>query len=162
MTHTQADVLREYNYEPATGMLRAFSPSRKAYPWRPTGKNKRYLSGYVAGKTIYLHQAVFLYHHGYLPEQVDHLDRDTANNRIENLRPATNAENQYNGKRKANNRSGFKGVAYCKGYVHPWRARIVVDKRVVELGRYPTPEQASAAYLDGAKRFAKAFAFVGQ
>ena len=36
MTHTQADVLREYNYEPATGMLRAFSPRRKAYPVRIT------------------------------------------------------------------------------------------------------------------------------
>ena len=162
MTITQNDVLREYNYEPDTGMLYTFSPVRKAYPWRPIGKNKSYLAGYVAKKTIYLHQAVFLYHHGYLPANVDHINRNTMDNRIENLRAATYAENQYNGKRKSNNKSGFKGVAFCKGYAHPWRARIVVDKQVVELGYYATPEQASAASTEGAKHFAKAFAFEGQ
>jgi hypothetical protein len=35
------------------------------------------------------HRIIFLMHHGYLPEQVDHIDNDRTNNRIENLRKAT-------------------------------------------------------------------------
>lgn len=160
---TQDELLSIFTYEPDTGLLRRHSGGRKPYPWRRTGKDGRYLVCTIGTKNIYLHRAVFLYHHGYLPEQVDHVDRDTTNNRVENLRAATNAENQYNGRRKSNNRSGAKGVVFhkaCKS--KPWQAKIVVDKRTVSLGYYATVEQASNAYEQGAKQFAKAFAFRGQ
>jgi hypothetical protein len=91
---------------------------------------------------------------------LDHIDGGPRNNRIENLRACTNAQNQYNGPRKSNNRSGYKGVAFCKGYRKPWRARIIVEKKVVELGRYETLEEAAAAYAEGAKRYAGEFAKV--
>ena len=89
---------------------------------------------------------------------VDHIDGDFRNNRIENLRACTNAQNQYNASRKSHNKSGYKGVAHCPMYRNPWRARIIVDKKVVELGYYSTPTEAAAAYDTAALLYAKEFA----
>jgi hypothetical protein len=160
---TQDELKSIFVYEPATGMLRRYYGGRKPYPWRRCGKGGKYLACTVGAKSLYLHQGVFLYHHGYLPAQVDHIDRGTTNNRIANLRPATHAENQYNSRKKSNNRSGAKGVVFhkaCKS--RPWQAKIVVGKQTVSLGYYATVAQAADAYEQGAKHFAKAFAFRGQ
>lgn len=43
-----------------------------------------------------LHQIVFLLHYNYIPKVIDHIDRDRANNRIENLRSASIRENSLN------------------------------------------------------------------
>lgn len=153
----QVTLKKLFVYEPDTGRLRRIG-GRKEYPWRGIGKGKRYLAYTYKGKTIYLHQAVWLWHHGFIPPMLDHRDTDTLNCRIENLRICTNAQNQYNSRRKSNNQSGFKGVAFCRGYRKPWRARIVVDKTPILLGRFNTPEEAAAAYAEGAARYAGAFA----
>ena len=153
---TQDDIRALFTYEPS-GTLRQIA-GRVPYPWRPVGKNGRYLAATVRGKNIYLHRAVFLWHHGWLPEQIDHTNGNAADNRVENLRPCTNAQNQYNAPRKSHNRSGFKGVAYCTGYRNPWRARIVVQGKPILLGRFQTAEEAHAAYVEGAKQYAGEFA----
>ena len=153
----QATIRKLFIYEPETGTLKRIG-GRKDYPWHGCGKDRRYLAFSYGRKKIYLHQAVWLYHKGWLPCMLDHRDNDQSNCRIENLRPCTNAQNQYNAEKKINNRSGFKGVAFCKGYRKPWRARIIVEKTVIELGRYSTPERAAAAYAEGAQRYAGAFA----
>ncbi len=154
---TYDEVRRLFEYEPETGQLRRVG-GRVDYPWRGIGKDKRYLATTIGRKTYYAHRLVWLYHYGEFPTMVDHIDGDFRNNRIENLRLCTNAQNQYNSPRKSNNQSGYKGVAFCTGYRNPWRARIIVNKQVVELGRYPTPEAAAAAYAEGAERYAKEFA----
>jgi len=154
---TYDEVRRLFVYEPESGRLRRIG-GRVDYPWRGIGRSARYLATTVSGKTYYAHRLVWLYHHGETPAMVDHIDGDFRNNRVENLRACTNAQNQYNAPRKSHNKSGYKGVAFCKGYREPWRARIIVDKQVVELGRYSTPEGAAAAYAEGAKRYAREFA----
>lgn len=60
------------------------------------------------------HRLIFLMHHGYLPEQIDHIDGTKDNNRIENLRPATNSQNQFNKTKRTKNNSGLKGVHWNK------------------------------------------------
>jgi hypothetical protein len=154
---TQRLLHQHFVYED-DGRLRKVLNARKPYPWRAIGYQGRYLACTFLGETIYLHRAVFLYRHGVLPATIDHADGDTTNNRIENLRACTPAQNQYNALKKSNNRSGFKGVAFCRGYRHPWRARIVVDRQVICLGYFASAAEAGDAYAQGAKRYARSFA----
>lgn len=160
MTHDE--LLRIFVYEPDMGTLRKVLGARKPYPWRRCGKQGRYLVTTVGGKNYYLHRLVWFYHHGYVPQMIDHIDGDPSNNRIENLRECTDAQNQYNSVRKINNRSGHKGVVHHRRCVsRPWQAKIVVRKKVVSLGYYSTKEEAAAAYLAGAELYAGKFARAG-
>lgn len=85
--------------------------------------------------------------------EIDHIDQDKRNNRAENLRLATCAQNRYNQKAYSNNISGYRGVSInrCPGRKKIWRATISVNKKQIDLGHYYTPEEASAAY-ESAKR----------
>lgn len=93
------------------------------------------------GKYYYLHRLIWLYHHGELPDLLDHVDRDVANNRIENLRIATPIESSCN--RIEYNSSGFRGVDNLNGR---WRAKIRYNNKHYHIGYFDTPEEASAAY----------------
>lgn len=156
---TYDDVRRMFVYEPETGMLRRIG-GLKDYPWHETGgaEGRRYLATTVGRKTYYLHQLVWLYHHGVIPKEVDHIDLDRFNCRIENLRPCTHAQNKYNALPHADNKSGYKGVVFCLGYRSPWRARIYRQGKAIPLGYYDTPEEAAAAYAMGAEQYAGEFA----
>lgn len=155
----ETDFLRQWFIYETTGTLRCLLPGRDSYPWLPCGPNLAYRVVNVGQGKYYLHRLVWQYHHGEVPERVDHRDGDTMNNRIENLRLCTAAENQYNSKRKINNRSGAKGVVLHPKCKHKkWQAKIVVNKKVVSLGYYATVEEAAAAYAAGAEQYAKEFA----
>lgn len=107
----------------------------------PAGHGGR-LQTPIDGKAQYIHRLVWLYHHGEWPDgQLDHIDRDKRNNRIENLRPATNAENLQN-------RLPSKGGVTLdkRKAMRPWRARIMVDGRCISLGYYDTRTEAEAEY----------------
>ena len=48
-------------------------------------------------KRYRIHHIIFLYHHGYLPNQfIDHIDNNKTNNKIENLRECTASQNRWN------------------------------------------------------------------
>ena len=153
------DLLRKtFVYEPE-GTLRKVLGARKPYPWRAAGSGGRYLLGHFDGKAEYLHRLVWMFHHGRVPAQVDHIDGDTRNNRIENLRECTSAQNQFNSRRKVNNRSGVKGVVRhekCTG--KPWHAKINAAGRRISLGYHATKEEAARAYAAGAAIHAGEFA----
>jgi len=117
--------------------------------WNPkhTGKKAGCYSGaYVTvaiNKTHYqLHRIIFLWHHGYLPEIVDHADCNPKNNNIENLREATKADNQRNAGMYAHNTSGYKGVVWSNA-CQKWIARIKVMGVTKHLGVFETKELAA-------------------
>ena len=70
-----------------------------------------------------------MYHHGYFPEAVDHIDGDRFNNKIENLREATHVENHYNRKVQKNNKSGSKNVCWHK-LINKWSVDLTVNKKI--------------------------------
>lgn len=154
------------DYDPETGIF-AWKPSRiRSAAWnsRHAGKVAGSLAGngyrmiHIDDRLYYEHHLAWLVTYGALPsEQIDHRDRDRTNNRIANLRPASQAQNSANASIRADNKSGFKGVSWCR-HNKKWIAKITASKRQMTLGYFDAPEEAAAAYAKAAKRFFGEFA----
>lgn len=67
------------------------------------------------------HRLIFLMHHGWLPPQIDHINGNPSDNRIENLRAATASTNGCNRTMRRDCGSGVKNVSLAKGR---WRVTI--------------------------------------
>ncbi len=65
-------------------------------------------------KFFYLHRLIFMFHNGYMPSNIDHIDGNKSNNRIENLRACNRFENLSNRSKQANSKSGHKNVYWLK------------------------------------------------
>ena len=111
--------------------------------------------GYVQlqldGTKYLAHRLVWFYVYGRWPvEQIDHIDRDRANNRISNLREATGSENRCNTGCRQRSASGLKGVR--KKPAGTFEAYIVKHGCWNYLGTFKTAKLAHAAYSEAAER----------
>ena len=115
-----------------------------------------YLVAQVNKKQYLLHRLVWLYFHGKFPEKnVDHINGDKQDNRIENLRLADYSQNGGNRKASKNNLTGLKGVHVQKtGFV----AMIMKDGKNRYLGMFKSAVEAKAAYDKAAKELFGEFA----
>lgn len=104
---------------------------------RPNG----YWHTQINGKRYYNHRIIFLWHHGYLPTKLDHIDGNSLNNKVENLRPATDIENACNAKVRIDNTSGVKGVSWQKNY-RKWVVQLRVNKKIKRIGYFDDLELA--------------------
>ncbi len=99
-----------------------------------TDDGRGYLKTSINKKMYKLHRIIYLYHHGYIPENdVDHEDRDRKNNKIHNLREISKSCNVNNQGLSKTNTSGVKGICRYKG---KWRSRICINKKELCLGSY--------------------------
>jgi hypothetical protein len=103
----------------------------------------------VMDKKYYQHRIIFLMHNGYFPTEVDHIDGNKLNNKIENLRAATTKQNQWNSKKPITNTSGYKGVSWHKNK-NNWISSITLFGKLKYLGSFKTAEQAHEAYKQAA------------
>lgn len=107
---------------------------------------------FMAGVSIPRDHIVWAIHHGEWPSQIDHKNRDSLDDRIDNLRPATNNQNARNTSRRSNNTSGYKGVSLdC--WTSRYKASIKVNGRTLNLGRFDTAAEAYVAYCKAAKKY---------
>jgi hypothetical protein len=104
------------------------------------------------GKLIRAHRLIWLFHHGYMPEFLDHINGIRNDNRIENLRVATRPQNQMNLKKFANNSSGCSGVYWHK-QGNKWAARIQVNYKSKHLGLFSVIEDAIAVRKIAEQKF---------
>jgi hypothetical protein len=88
---------------------------------------------------------VWIWHNGVIPAgyEVDHRDRGTLNDRIENLRLATRSQNCINRRIHSNNTTGYKGVYWHKRDA-VWYVRVSVENVGRHLGNFDTFEDAVA------------------
>lgn len=106
-------------------------------------------SGYVFitlnGVSFLAHRLIWVWHHGRIPKNLnlDHIDGNKSNNRIENLRLATRSQNSANAPISKRNKSGFKGV---QASGEKWSARIRLNGKAHHLGSYTNIEDAAAVY----------------
>ncbi len=159
-TNLTAQRLRELlHYDPETGVFTYRVKRGICMPGNEAGcpmKRGNHSIGLEYGRYA-THRLAWLYMTGEWPtKEIDHLDGNPLNNRWDNLRLATSAENKQNQRRpKVTNKCGFLGV--CR---HPidkqglptWRARIQIDGKSIHVGLFNTPEEAHAAYVDAKRR----------
>jgi len=69
-----------------------------------------YVRIFVDGKSYLAHKIAYLIEHGYMPSEIDHIDRSKTNNNVGNLRQCTRSENAINRSLFNNNKTGIKNV----------------------------------------------------
>lgn len=109
------------------------------------------LNGYhrikIRGVEYYEHQLVFALHYGYVPQEIDHINRVKNDNRIENLRATSRSNNQRNHPLKAGGTSRYRGVTHDISKPTPkWVARMNFQGKNLYLGGYDTEIEAARAY----------------
>lgn len=156
LTQEQARHLFEYR----NGQLLWKNPTNRRIPvgavagvWDNTG----YFRTTVAGKRYKNARLIFLYHHGYLPECVDHIDGGKTNDRIENLRPATKSQNNRNTKLRTDSVTDRKGVTWDKG-ARKWRVSVWVSGKQKTIGRFDDIELADLVAIEARNKYHQEFA----
>jgi hypothetical protein len=115
-----------------------------------TDNGKGYLRVKIDGKNYRLHRLAWLYFYGELPVgDIDHINGNKKDNRIENLRDVSKSENMQNQKKAHlnNKTTGLLGV--CKHKItNKYVASIRHNKRLIHIGSYDSPEEAHRAYIN--------------
>jgi hypothetical protein len=146
---TAARLREVLSYDPDTGIFTwqvNTGPRAKVGAVAGTLDGGGYVRIKVDGRKYGAHRLAWLFVFDVWPETgVDHRDGVGSNNRIKNLRLATQALNMQNQRKaRSNSKCGLLGVS-PNGNL--WKARIVVDGVHEYLGTFTTPELAHAAYL---------------
>lgn len=118
-----------------------------------TGKYTTYAQSYTSRKavggrrTLSMHRVILD-----APENmdVDHVNGNGLDNRRENIRLATDQQNNWNSGIKKHSTNKYKGI-YKHG--HNWKAEIRVSGKHIPLGHFPTQFEAANAYNEAAKKF---------
>ena len=117
-----------------------------------------YLRGGVLGRDMFAHRVIWAIVTGSYPTQhIDHINRDRSDNRWENLREASRAQNNQNTRSAEGATSRYLGVWRDRSR-NKWAAAISVDGRKIALGRFYSEELAARAYDAAAIKHYGAFA----
>lgn len=119
-----------------------FNWNAKHYPKKKRWDAQRRMNINGKAYTQMMHRQIM----GLLPYEkkcIDHINGDGLDNRKENLRICTNAENCRNRRGpRTGNLSGFKGVSWSSG---EWHAVIMVDGKQISIGRFTDKIEAAKA-----------------
>jgi hypothetical protein len=149
-TITQNKLKNLLAYDPDTGVFTYTKARPKVRVGGIAGhrhKGHGYIQIKINGQLYLAHRLAWLYVYGVWPvNQIDHINRDRTDNRFENLREATNAQNCQNRPVQHNSTSGVSGVNWNKT-LGKWHARISLNGQRRHVGWYKTKDEATAARL---------------
>tara|TARA_R110000787_G_scaffold7136_2_gene24560 strand:- start:57 stop:593 length:537 start_codon:yes stop_codon:yes gene_type:complete len=148
------------DYDPDTGTLtwkrrtadvHPNDAARKTFNSRFSGKlalaannGSGYRAGTVFGTTQKAHRVAWAIHYGEWPNEIDHINGVTSDNRISNLRDVTHQENIRNAAVYGTNTSGHHGVRW-RADAGKWVANIRTNSKQVHLGYFSDKAEAIAA-----------------
>jgi hypothetical protein len=162
MANANLTAMRLYKiifYEPETGIfnrIRKNGVLENCCQHADVLANKKYTKIRIDGYDYMAHRLAWLYVYGSWPNQlIDHINGIKTDNRIANLRDVSNQLNQQNQKGpRADNKLGYMGVSFSKqNFKNPYRVDIRYGGRQHFLGRFPTPEEAHATYLNAKRKY---------
>ncbi len=122
----------------------------------PDNKEKPRWIVRVNNRRMTRYQIVWVMFKGTWAPLIDHKNRNQLDDRVGNLRSATQSQNLANSKLACDNKSGYKGVSW-KADKAKWLAVITVRGRQIHLGYFGDPAAAGAAYVRAAKEHFGAF-----
>lgn len=138
-----------FGYDKRTGELYYITGGNNRVAGASAGGvvTKGYIQVRVDGVAYMAHRIIWMWVKGKIPDcEIDHRNGVKGDNRIENLREATDSQNSQNQHRaKVTNKSGYLGVSRHR---RKWRAIIKpsLGSKSIILGSFDSPEDASAAY----------------
>lgn len=154
----------DLSYDEDTGHLKWKTYKRRRNMDKPVGTE--HSSGYllfstgVSGKvySLRVHRVVWFLVHDEWPEHfVDHINRDRTDNRLANLRLASDTQNARNSTLPITNKSGYRGVSWS-AYHKKWVARIGLGGNNHKfLGYFGCPTVAALAYDSASREHHKEF-----
>jgi len=100
-----------------------------------------YIAIMVNRKRYQAHRLIFLMHHGWLPEFIDHIDLDRKNNKIENLRAASRGQNNLNCSVRRDSRSQIKNVCWV-ARLNKWLVSMRIKGQRKHIGVFADLELA--------------------
>ena len=157
---TQEKLKEILEYNPDTGDFFwrniNFTNSIKSGDKAGSYNNLGYCKIKINNKLYLAHRLAWLYVYGKFPKHtIDHIDHNTSNIKLSNLRDIKHIDNMENqSTARVNNKTGLLGV-YKRSGKHPYRAQIQVKGRKMMLGSFKTAEEAYEAYLNAKRKYHK-------
>jgi hypothetical protein len=151
---TQIELKKLLHYNPETGIFIRLTRTRRIRSGAIAGGLDKcgYLIITINKKNYKAHRLAFLYVNGKFPEKdIDHINRIKSDNRMCNLREATQSQNQKNKSLYKNNKSGYKGV-HWDGCNKRWVAQARINNIQQRLGSFKAIDEAVIAYQEFAKQ----------
>ncbi|MEG1123085.1 MAG: HNH endonuclease [Citrobacter sp.] len=143
--------MSELDYNPETGSFTWKATNRRGFVGKQAGcfcPRDGYIRIRIHGKLELAHRLAWNMTYPDNPvgpdEQIDHINHIRMDNRIVNLRKASNTDNSRNASIGSNNTSGALGVWFEKRR-NAWVAEIKVDRRKIHIGQFEKFEDAVAA-----------------
>ena len=132
------------NYDPETGLFTRKTAAHGKSIGGKVGcvKPSGYVQMRVNNKYYYAHRLAWLYVYGSMPSEIDHVNGDKSDNRIDNLRLCTSSQNRMNLVQR-NNKWGYPGVG-LDNVTGKWLARVKFENARIHLGSYDTKEIAAS------------------
>lgn len=157
--HSVEDLRKLFEYNEQTGILYWSVNKGRATKGdiAGTNHNKGYLSVQIDKTAYLLHRVIWCIYYGQWPSKfIDHIDLNKKNNKINNLRLATRANNCQNHARRIDSNSSIKGVTWHVR-LNKWQARVQIDNKRVHLGYFHNLMDAEKRITDVRSNLHKEF-----
>ena len=134
-----------FKYDPEQGILHWIPQlGKRCNNTRPRAgcyTTKGYRIIRIDGRLYKEHRIIWVMHNGSIPDglDIDHIDRNTSNNKLENLRLVTRSINHLN--------KNSKGVTYDKTR-NKWKAQLTLNGKQVLNKRFDSYEEALSTYQE--------------
>ena len=158
---TQSELKMFLHYDPETGVFTWIKGRRGHWGNRPAGyvTKRDYVRIKIKQVEYQSQNLVWLYVYGRWPDDVvDHKDHNPSNNKLNNLREATNSQNGANKRVQKDNKLGLKGA--CR-VGDKYQAQLKKNGKTIYLGLFETAELAHQAYVEAARAVHGEFACGG-